>query len=95
METDRSRCVVQSRFRRLSRVLDFPISVSHCWPDEMSSQSRVDGKQRLDGCGATVRSLNAVAMTSTWPALLEMRRKSIEHVREVIDLAVVWGVAMS
>lgn len=51
-------------------------------------------KSRLDGYGATVRSLNAggddINLASPGAS---MRRKSIEHIRSVIDLAVTWDVA--
>lgn len=76
------------------RVFEVPISSPHCWPDEMSRQSRVDGKKRLDDCGATVRCLNAGGydINLASPAA-NMRRKSIEHIRDVIGLAQDWGVS--
>ncbi|MGH3169406.1 MAG: sugar phosphate isomerase/epimerase family protein [Trebonia sp.] len=76
------------------RVFEVPVSSPHCWPDEMSRQSRMDGKKRLDDCGATVRSLNAGGydINLASPAA-NMRRKSIKHIKDVIGLAVDWGVA--
>jgi L-ribulose-5-phosphate 3-epimerase len=76
------------------RVFEVPVSSPHCWPDEMSRQSRMDGKKRLDDCGAAVRSLNAGGydINLASPAA-NMRRKSIEHIKDVIGLAVDWGVA--
>lgn len=76
------------------RVFEVPVSSPHCWPDEMTRQSRMDGKKRLDDCGAAVRSLNAGGydINLASPAA-NMRRKSIEHIKDVIGLAVDWGVA--
>jgi L-ribulose-5-phosphate 3-epimerase len=76
------------------RVFEVPISSPHCWPDEMSRQSRVDGKKRLDDCGATVRCLNAGGydINLASPAA-NMRCKSVEHIRDVIGLAHDWDVA--
>jgi L-ribulose-5-phosphate 3-epimerase len=76
------------------RLFEVPVSSPHCWPDEMSRQSRMDGKKRLDDCSAAVRSLNAGGydINLASPAA-NMRRKSIEHIKDVIGLAVDWGVA--
>lgn len=73
------------------KTFEIPISSPHCWPDELSTAERSTMKARLGDYGATVRSLNAggydVNLAS--PAA-NMRRKSIEHIKSVIDLAVAW-----
>ena len=72
---------------------EIPISSPHCWPDELSTAERSTIKARLRDYGATVRSLNAggydVNLASPGAS---MRRKSIEHIKSVIDLAVTWEV---
>lgn len=72
---------------------EVPISSPHCWPDEMSRSTRSEISARLDACGAEVRSLNAGGydINLASPAA-NMRRKSIEHIQAVIDLAATWGV---
>lgn len=71
---------------------EVPISSPHCWPDEISAAERVDTKSRLDDHGASIRSLNAggydVNLASPGASV---RRRSIEHIAAVIDLAVAWG----
>jgi L-ribulose-5-phosphate 3-epimerase len=75
------------------KTFEVPISSPHCWPDELSTAERSTMKARLGDYGATVRSLNAggydVNLASPGA---NMRRKSIEHIKSVIDLAVTWDV---
>ena len=72
---------------------EVPISSPHCWPDEISAAERAGTKTRLDDYGATIRSLNAggydINLASPGASV---RRRSIEHIAAVIDLAVAWGV---
>jgi L-ribulose-5-phosphate 3-epimerase len=72
---------------------EVPISSPHCWPDEISISERSAMKARLSGYGASIRSLNAGGydINLASPAA-NMRRKSIEHIKSVIDLAVAWDV---
>jgi L-ribulose-5-phosphate 3-epimerase len=71
---------------------EVPISSPHCWPDDMSATDRETGLARLNAGGAHVRSLNAggydINLASPGAS---MRRKSIEHIGSVIDLAAEWG----
>jgi sugar phosphate isomerase/epimerase len=73
---------------------EVPISSPHCWPDEMSSSERSTAAARLNRYGARIRSLNAggydVNLASPGA---NMRRKSIEHIRSVIELAEAWGAS--
>ena len=71
---------------------EVPISSPHCWPDEMSAAMRSEAKKRLQDYGAIVPSLNAGGydLNLASPAA-NMRRKSIDHIKDVIDLAVEWG----
>jgi sugar phosphate isomerase/epimerase len=73
-------------------VFEVPISSPHCWPDEMTPAMRSDGKKRLQDCGASVRSLNAGGydINLASPAA-NMRRKSTDHIKDVIELAYDWG----
>ena len=73
-------------------VFEVPISSPHCWPDEMTPTMRLDGKKRLEDCAASVRSLNAGGydINLASPAA-NMRRKSTDHIKDVIDLAFDWG----
>jgi L-ribulose-5-phosphate 3-epimerase len=75
-------------------VFEVPISSPHCWPDEMTPVMRSDGKKRLQDCAASVRSLNAGGydINLASPAA-NMRRKSKDHIKDVIDLAFDWDVA--
>jgi L-ribulose-5-phosphate 3-epimerase len=74
-------------------VFEVPVSSPHCWPDEMSPTMRLDAKKRLQECNASVRSLNAGGYDINLASPgANMRRKSIDHIREVMDLAVDWGV---
>jgi L-ribulose-5-phosphate 3-epimerase len=72
---------------------EVPISAPHCWPDEISDSERTATKARLDGFGASIRSLNAGGYDINLASPgANMRRKSIEHIKSVIDLAVAWDV---
>lgn len=73
-------------------VFEVPISAPHCWPDEMSPSARATAKRRMQDCGASVRSLNAGGydINLASPAA-NMRRKSTDHIKDVIDLAYAWG----
>jgi sugar phosphate isomerase/epimerase len=72
---------------------EVPISSPHCWPDEMSNSERSEYRAILNGCGAKIRSLNAGGYDINLASPgANMRRKSIEHIKSVIDLAVAWGV---
>lgn len=75
------------------KTFEVPISSPHCWPDEMSAQERSATHARLHEYGATIRSLNAggydINLASPGAS---MRRKSIEHIKSVIDLAAAWDV---
>lgn len=72
---------------------EVPISSPHCWPDEMSATDRAAMKTMLDEYGATIRSLNAGGydINLASPGAI-MRRKSIDHIKSVIELAEEWGV---
>jgi L-ribulose-5-phosphate 3-epimerase len=74
-------------------IFEVPVSSPHCWPDEMTPAIRSDAKKRLQDSGATVRSLNAGGydINLASPAA-NMRRKSIDHIKDVLDLAFDWGV---
>jgi sugar phosphate isomerase/epimerase len=71
---------------------EIPISSPHCWPDELDAAERTGTRRRLDRSGASIRSLNAGGydLNLASPAA-SMRRKSIEHISAVIDLAAEWG----
>src|SRR5215217_7791736 len=75
------------------QTFEIPISSPHCWPDEISSTERSAMKARLDDYGARIRSLNAGGYDINLASPgANMRRKSIEHIKSVIDLAVAWDV---
>ncbi len=74
-------------------VFEVPVSSPHCWPDEMSKSSRSDARKQLQDNGASVRSLNAGGYDINLASPgANMRRKSTEHIKDVIQLAVDWGV---
>jgi len=74
-------------------VFEVPVSSPHCWPDEMSPTARSDAKKRLQDYTASVRSLNAGGYDINLASPgANMRRKSIDHIRDVMDLAFDWGV---
>ncbi|MFJ7996058.1 sugar phosphate isomerase/epimerase family protein [Streptomyces sp. NPDC096310] len=72
---------------------EVPISSPHCWPEEISSSESSAILATLNENGAKIRSLNAggydINLASPGAS---MRRKSIEHITSVIDLAVAWDV---
>ena len=72
---------------------DIPISSPHCWPDEISSAERSAALAKLNDHGAKISSLNAGGydLNLASPAA-SMRRKSIEHIKAVMDLAAAWNV---
>ncbi|MBB3240139.1 sugar phosphate isomerase/epimerase [Pseudomonas sp. Tn43] len=74
------------------RVFEVPVSSPHCWPVEISTAERSAVSLRLHEYGAKIRSLNAGGydINLASPAA-NMRHKSIEHIKSVIDLAAVWG----
>ncbi|MDE1948603.1 MAG: sugar phosphate isomerase/epimerase [Burkholderiales bacterium] len=74
------------------REFEVPISAPHCWPADMAPAVRSQAKRRLQDCAARVRSLNAGGydINLASPAA-NMRRKSIDHIKEVMDLAFEWG----
>ncbi|WP_426299814.1 sugar phosphate isomerase/epimerase family protein [Arthrobacter sp. R-11] len=76
------------------RVFEVPVSSPHCWPDEISTSERSAIYKRLNERGAGIRSLNAggydINLASPGAS---MRRKSIEHIKSVIDLAAAWDVS--
>jgi len=75
------------------KTFEVPISSPHCWPEEISDPQRSTIKAKLDGCGARIRSLNAGGYDINLASPgANMRRKSIEHISSVIDLAVAWDV---
>ncbi|WP_240630334.1 sugar phosphate isomerase/epimerase [Specibacter cremeus] len=70
---------------------EVPISSPHCWPDEISSLERSAISARLNDYGAKIRSLNAGGYDINLASPgANMRRKSIEHIKSVIDLAAGW-----
>ena len=75
------------------KTFEVPISSPHCWPDEISSSERSAISARLNEYGAKIRSLNAGGydINLSSPGA-NMRLKSIEHIKSVIDLAVAWDV---
>jgi L-ribulose-5-phosphate 3-epimerase len=70
---------------------EVPISSPHCWPEEISPRARLEAKQRLKDHSASIRSLNAGGydINLASPAA-NMRRKSTDHIKAVIDLAYYW-----
>jgi sugar phosphate isomerase/epimerase len=75
------------------RTFEVPISSPHCWPDEISTSERSEVYTRLNEYGAKIRSLNAGGYDINLASPgANMRRKSIEHISSVIDLAVAWDV---
>jgi sugar phosphate isomerase/epimerase len=74
-------------------VFEVPVSSPHCWPDEMSPAMRKDARKRLQDHAASVRSLNAGGYDINLASPgANMRRKSTDHIKDVMDLAHDWGV---
>lgn len=75
-------------------VFEVPVSSPHCWPHDMPTGLRSDVQKLLKDHGASVRSLNAGGydINLASPAA-NMRRKSADHIEDVIQLAVDWGVS--
>lgn len=72
---------------------EIPISSPHCWPDEISTSERASILSRLNQYGVKVRSLNAGGYDINLASPgANMRRKSIDHINAVIELAAAWGV---
>ncbi|RAX21321.1 MULTISPECIES: sugar phosphate isomerase/epimerase [unclassified Actinomyces] len=70
------------------REFEFPISSPYCWPLEMPTEARAALIDCLAENEASVRSLNAGGydLNLASPAA-SMRRKSIDHITTVIELA--------
>jgi L-ribulose-5-phosphate 3-epimerase len=72
---------------------EVPISSPHCWPDEISASERSAIGSKLGEYGARIRSLNAGGYDINLASPgANMRLKSIEHIKSVIDLAAAWDV---
>ncbi|GHU08004.1 hypothetical protein FACS1894158_16950 [Betaproteobacteria bacterium] len=70
---------------------EVPISSPHCWPAEMPPSVRSEAKRRLQDCAASVRSLNPGGYDINLASpVANMRRKSIDHIKDVMDLAFDW-----
>lgn len=71
---------------------EVPVSSPHCWPDDMTQSEIAAQSRRLSNLGARIRSLNAggydINLASPGAS---MRRKSIEHIKSVMDLAEAWN----
>jgi sugar phosphate isomerase/epimerase len=75
------------------KTFEVPISSPHCWPDEISGPERSAIHARLNEYGAKIRSLNAGGYDINLASPgANMRRKSTEHIKSVIDLAAAWDV---
>jgi L-ribulose-5-phosphate 3-epimerase len=75
------------------KTFEVPISSPHCWPDEISISERSAIRAKLSEYGARIRSLNAGGYDINLASPgANMRLKSIEHIKSVIDLAVAWDV---
>lgn len=72
---------------------EVPISSPHCWPDELHAAERASIAGRLSAYGASIRSLNAGGYDINLASPgANMRRKSIDHIKSVIELAAAWDV---
>jgi L-ribulose-5-phosphate 3-epimerase len=75
------------------KTFEVPISSPHCWPVEISRSERAAVSARLSDYGAKIRSLNAGGYDINLASPgANMRLKSIEHIKSVIDLAAAWDV---
>ncbi|WP_251024059.1 sugar phosphate isomerase/epimerase [Arthrobacter sp. ISL-65] len=76
------------------KTFEVPVSSPHCWPDELPDSERTAIKARLNQYGAKIRSLNAGGYDINLASPgANMRRKSIDHIKSVIDLAAAWDVS--
>ncbi|HYJ56764.1 MAG TPA: sugar phosphate isomerase/epimerase family protein [Mycobacterium sp.] len=72
---------------------EIPISSPHCWPVELSTSERTAIGATLSEYDARIRSLNAGGYDINLASPgANMRLKSIEHIKTVIDLAAAWNV---
>jgi len=72
---------------------EVPISSPHCWPVELSTSERTAIGATLSEYDARIRSLNAGGYDINLASPgANMRLKSIEHIKAVIDLAAAWNV---
>ena len=72
---------------------EVPISSPHCWPVEISTPERTAIGATLSEYDARIRSLNAGGYDINLASPgANMRLKSIEHIKAVIDLAAAWDV---
>ena len=72
---------------------EVPISSPHCWPVELSTSERTAIGATLSEYDARIRSLNAGGYDINLASPgANMRLKSIEHIKTVIDLAAAWNV---
>ncbi len=72
---------------------EIPISSPHCWPVELSTSERTAIGATLSEYDARIRSLNAGGYDINLASPgANMRLKSIEHIKAVIDLAAAWNV---
>jgi sugar phosphate isomerase/epimerase len=75
------------------KTFEVPISSPHCWPDEISISERSAIRAKLSEYGARIRSLNAGGYDINLASPgANVRLRSIEHIKSVIDLAVAWDV---
>lgn len=75
------------------KTFEVPVSSPHCWPDELSTSERTEIQARLNQDGAKIRSLNAGGYDINLASPgANMRRKSVDHIKSVIDLAADWDV---
>ncbi|MFC8037956.1 sugar phosphate isomerase/epimerase family protein [Paenarthrobacter sp. NPDC057355] len=76
------------------KTFEVPVSSPHCWPDELSISDRKAIGTKLNQYDAKIRSLNAGGYDINLASPgANMRRKSIEHIKSVIELAADWGVS--
>jgi L-ribulose-5-phosphate 3-epimerase len=75
------------------KTFEIPISSPHCWPNEISASECSAIGVKLNQYGAKIRSLNAGGYDINLASPgANMRLKSIDHIKSVIDLAAAWDV---